>query len=177
MTINWIKYEWFFDKISWIFIENTWEYNLDENEPDKVKYRTQPYLLGPAETYEQVGDVPNVVFPCAALHDIKEDKFTKVTCEYFETRQFKTSTIVASAEFKDNKTKQLLDRFPVESTFLFEHFFATYQGDKRAIEDVYLDYISNRRVIFPNTEQMIFDTGEDLKLRLKDIITGYNFRG
>ena len=24
--------------------------------------------------YEQVGDVPNVVFPCAALHDIKEDK-------------------------------------------------------------------------------------------------------
>ena len=47
---------------------------LDEHEPDKVKYRTQPYLLGPAETYEQVGDVPNVVFPCAALHDTEEDK-------------------------------------------------------------------------------------------------------
>ena len=47
---------------------------LDENQPDKVKYRTQPYLLGPAETYETTGDVPNVVFPCAALHDIKEDK-------------------------------------------------------------------------------------------------------
>ena len=47
---------------------------LDENEPDKVKYRTQPYLLGPAVDYEQNGDVPNVVFPCAALHDIKEDK-------------------------------------------------------------------------------------------------------
>jgi beta-1,4-mannooligosaccharide/beta-1,4-mannosyl-N-acetylglucosamine phosphorylase len=47
---------------------------LDENEPDKVKYRTQPYLLGPAEQYEMVGDVPNVVFPCAALHDVEEDK-------------------------------------------------------------------------------------------------------
>jgi beta-1,4-mannooligosaccharide/beta-1,4-mannosyl-N-acetylglucosamine phosphorylase len=47
---------------------------LDENEPDKVKYRTQPYLLGPAELYETTGDVPNVLFPCAALHDLKEDK-------------------------------------------------------------------------------------------------------
>lgn len=47
---------------------------LDENEPDKVKYRTQPYLLAPTELYEQVGDVPNVVFPCAALHSMEEDK-------------------------------------------------------------------------------------------------------
>jgi len=32
-------------------------------------YRTQPYLLAPAATYELAGDVPNVVFPCAALSD------------------------------------------------------------------------------------------------------------
>ncbi|MCP4975396.1 MAG: glycosidase, partial [Maribacter sp.] len=47
---------------------------LDESKPDKVKYRTQPYLLAPTELYEQVGDVPNVVFPCAALHSMEEDK-------------------------------------------------------------------------------------------------------
>ena len=32
-------------------------------------YRTEPYLLNPREPYECVGDVPNVVFPCAALVD------------------------------------------------------------------------------------------------------------
>ncbi len=47
---------------------------LDEKEPDKVKYRSQPYLLAPAELYELTGDVPNVMFPCAALHSEKEDK-------------------------------------------------------------------------------------------------------
>jgi len=47
---------------------------LDENEPDKVKYRSQPYLLAPAELYEMTGEVPNVIFPCAALHSEKEDK-------------------------------------------------------------------------------------------------------
>jgi len=49
---------------------------LDKNEPDKVKYRTKPYLLTPEVIYEQVGDVPNVVFPCATLHNNEEDKLT-----------------------------------------------------------------------------------------------------
>lgn len=40
---------------------------LDLEEPDKVLYRTKPYLLAPAAPYELAGDVPNVLFPCAAL--------------------------------------------------------------------------------------------------------------
>lgn len=40
---------------------------LDREDPSKVLYRTQPYLLAPAAPYELAGDVPNVVFPCAAL--------------------------------------------------------------------------------------------------------------
>ncbi len=47
---------------------------LDKNQPDKVLYRSQPYLLAPAAPYELAGDVPNVVFPCAALHSEEEDK-------------------------------------------------------------------------------------------------------
>lgn len=42
---------------------------LDLEEPWKVKYRTKEYLMAPQELYERVGDVPNVVFPCAALAD------------------------------------------------------------------------------------------------------------
>ena len=40
---------------------------LDLEEPWKVLYRTRDYLLGPTETYERVGDVPNVIFPSAAV--------------------------------------------------------------------------------------------------------------
>jgi beta-1,4-mannooligosaccharide/beta-1,4-mannosyl-N-acetylglucosamine phosphorylase len=42
---------------------------LDLDQPWKVIHRTAPYLLNPRELYECVGDVPNVVFPCAALVD------------------------------------------------------------------------------------------------------------
>jgi beta-1,4-mannooligosaccharide/beta-1,4-mannosyl-N-acetylglucosamine phosphorylase len=47
---------------------------LDKDRPDTVLYRTKPYLLSPQTNYECVGDVPNVVFPCAALHSLEEDK-------------------------------------------------------------------------------------------------------
>lgn len=42
---------------------------LDLDEPWKVKYRSGAYLLSPRTPYECMGDVPNVCFPCAALHD------------------------------------------------------------------------------------------------------------
>ncbi|MDD4205242.1 MAG: glycoside hydrolase family 130 protein [Candidatus Delongbacteria bacterium] len=44
---------------------------LDLDQPWKVLKRTKNFILAPWEYYECVGDVPNVVFPCAALHDEK----------------------------------------------------------------------------------------------------------
>jgi len=49
---------------------------LDLEEPWKVKYRTRDYILAPYETYECMGDVPNVVFPCAALADAETGRIT-----------------------------------------------------------------------------------------------------
>ena len=42
---------------------------LDLDQPWKVTHRAAPYLLSPQMLYECVGDVQNVVFPCAALVD------------------------------------------------------------------------------------------------------------
>ena len=42
---------------------------LDLDEPWKVIARSRDYLISPQKQYEQVGDVQNVTFPCAALVD------------------------------------------------------------------------------------------------------------
>ncbi len=42
---------------------------LDIDNPSIVKYRSETYLLTPEEDYETRGFVPNVVFPCATIHD------------------------------------------------------------------------------------------------------------
>jgi beta-1,4-mannooligosaccharide/beta-1,4-mannosyl-N-acetylglucosamine phosphorylase len=47
---------------------------LDLEKPWKVIYRAAPYLMSPQTQYECVGDVPNVVFPCATLIDADTDR-------------------------------------------------------------------------------------------------------
>jgi beta-1,4-mannooligosaccharide/beta-1,4-mannosyl-N-acetylglucosamine phosphorylase len=47
---------------------------LDLDKPWQVIYRAEPYLISPQRLYECVGDVPNVVFPCAALVDAESGR-------------------------------------------------------------------------------------------------------
>ena len=42
---------------------------LDIDNPSKTIYRTMDYLLTPEKSYETIGFVPNVIFPCATLQD------------------------------------------------------------------------------------------------------------
>ena len=51
------------------FVYSTGAALLDLEMPWKVLYRSRSYILAPRETYERVGDTPNVIFPCAALTD------------------------------------------------------------------------------------------------------------
>jgi beta-1,4-mannooligosaccharide/beta-1,4-mannosyl-N-acetylglucosamine phosphorylase len=43
---------------------------LDIDKPWKVICRSKYYIMAPYEQYECMGDVPNVVFPCATLADV-----------------------------------------------------------------------------------------------------------
>jgi hypothetical protein len=103
-------------------------------------------------------------------NDIKVDKIVKVRARLFEVGQSKSSQILGDVVYVDLRSNQVINSFPIDSGFVFENLFATYRGDERALlnEDRYL--IRNRRVPFPSNEQMVYDTGEDLKAKLKDII-------
>jgi predicted GH43/DUF377 family glycosyl hydrolase len=46
---------------------------LDLDEPTRVIRRCAEWVLGPTESYELVGDVPGVVFPCGLIHDAVTD--------------------------------------------------------------------------------------------------------
>ncbi|HEX9600607.1 MAG TPA: hypothetical protein VF985_03880, partial [Mariniflexile sp.] len=107
---------------------------------------------------------------------IQVDKTITVRCEYYESTQFKSAQVAGNVEYIDVKNKQLVDAFPISSEFVFQHIFATSRGDRRALETTLLPFLNNHRVPFPSEEQMIYDTGEDLKAQLKQIINSYNPR-
>jgi predicted GH43/DUF377 family glycosyl hydrolase len=48
---------------------------VDRDEPGRVLHRSPDWVLSPATDYERIGDVPNVVFPCGAVHDPSTDEY------------------------------------------------------------------------------------------------------
>ena len=105
---------------------------------------------------------------------IEVDKLITVRCTYYEVLQTKAVNIIGQVRYTSQNTGQVIESFPLASEYFFEHYFATFDGDKRALEDDLLRYTRNREVRFPSNEQMVYDVGEDLKQRLKSIIVKSN---
>ncbi len=107
---------------------------------------------------------------------IKVDNMKTVRISIYEFSQIKACQVTAKVDYINFKNNQLIETFPLASEFIFSNMYATYKGDKRACEDTYYPNFSRRAVPFPSNEQMVFDTGNDLKAKLKDIIVRNRFR-
>ncbi|MGB5273077.1 MAG: hypothetical protein WBN39_03410 [Flavobacteriaceae bacterium] len=108
-------------------------------------------------------------------NDIKIDKFTTVRCNFYQFTQFKTAQVTGVVSFTDLDTKQEISSYPLSSEFVFEHVYANYNGDKRALENDLVAMLNLAAVPFPSNEQMVYDAGEDLKSRLKNILVSQRF--
>lgn len=111
-----------------------------------------------------------------AGNPIKVDNMITVKAQIYEFKQFKSVQITAKVDYIQNNNNQLIASFPLTSEYVFDYTYANFNGDKRACEDNYLTYFGKKSVPFPSNEQMIYDSGEDVKAKLKDIITKNKFR-
>lgn len=107
---------------------------------------------------------------------IKVDNLKTVTIRINEFNQYKGCQLIANVDYIDFKNKQLLQSFPLIAESVFTNGYATYKGDKRATDESYYSYFDRRLVAFPSNEQMIYNTAEDLKAKLKGIITKNRFQ-
>jgi len=104
------------------------------------------------------------------------DNVINASVKINEVRQFKSCQITAKVDYVENKTKQSLGSFPITSEYVFENIFATYKGDPRAADDNYNANFYNKAVPFPTSEQMVYDTGENLKAKINGVINSNQFR-
>ena len=88
-----------------------------------------------------------------------------------ETKQLKTAQVTAKIDYVDFKNNQLLQSFPLTSDCVFQNIFSKFRGDISAVDAEYLRLFDQRFIPFPNNEQMVYNTGEDLKNKLKQIIS------
>ncbi len=108
-------------------------------------------------------------------NEIKVDNFKTVTCNYYQFTQQKLAQVTGTVSYIDLQSKQQLNTYPLSSEFVFQHVYANYNGDKRALDNNLVALLNLGAVPFPSNEQMVYDAGEDLKARLKDIVVRHRF--
>jgi hypothetical protein len=160
----------------------TYDYNMRVNlrdinvSPEQIKERQvikeKQVADGKKSLLNEIGQVVKDSLGNA----IQVDNLKTVRCEYYEFTQFKATQVNGNVEYVNLTTNQLVDAFPVTSEFIFEHIYATSRGDRRALDTNLIPFLGRRAVPFPTEEQMIYDSGEDLKLQLKNIINSYTLR-
>lgn len=141
--------------------------------PEQVNSRQELKQKNIIDGWEYQTDSDGNVMTDSLGNKIKIDKIVNVRARYVEVNQFKSTQVIADVIYIDLISNQTLDAFAINSEFVFEHFYATVRGDKRALNRQENEFTRNRRLHFPTDAQMVYDTGEDIKLKLKNIISLY----
>lgn len=106
---------------------------------------------------------------------IEVDRLRTVRCNFYQYTQQKSVHVNGNVNFIDLRSRQAVNSYPLASQFVFQHVYANYDGDKRALENDLVALLDLAAVPFPSDEQMVYDAGEDLKARLKSILTQQRF--
>jgi len=150
---------------------------LDINiSPEKVNEKEIIKEKQVKDGYKYAVDTNGNVVKDSLGNKIKIDKFKTVRCKFYQFTQFKAAQVGGQVTYINLSTKQQLNTYPLSNEFIFEHIYADYEGDKRALDDDLLPLIKEVAVPFPSNEEMIYEAGEDLKSRIKNIITRQQFR-
>ena len=66
-------------------------------------------------------------------------------------------------DYYDNQSGQLIKTFPITTEFVFDYYYAVFEGDKEALSTESLKLIRNKPVPFPTDAEIIYDTSDKLK--------------
>lgn len=151
------------------------DFNQINISPERVNERQLIHEKVIKDGFEYVLDQNGNVAKDSLGNDIKVDKFKTVTCNFYEFTQLKTAQIGANVRFKDLRSGQVINSYPLSSEFVFQHVYANVDGDRRALDNNLVALLDLAAVPFPTNEQMVYDAGEDLKARLKSIVNRHEF--
>lgn len=103
-------------------------------------------------------------------NDIKEPNMVTVAAEVREAIQHKNARVSGSIDYVDLRTNQLTKTSNLTANAIFEHYSASFSGNKDALSEDSRKKIGDRPIPFPSNEQMLMNAAELLKERAKKIM-------
>jgi hypothetical protein len=138
--------------------------------PERINEHQQLRERQILEDWEYQLDTNNTIAKDSLGNAIKIDKIVTIKARFFEVIKTKSVQIIADIVYTDLILNQVIDEFTIESGFVFENVFGRFREDERALSKTDRILLRQRQIQFPKDIQMVLDTGDDLKMKLKDII-------
>lgn len=117
--------------------------------------------------FEYVLDQHGNVAKDSLGNDIKQPRFQKIAARVIEGRQVKTAQ-AAGYIHNQNLVNGHLEKVPFQSEIVFEHFYATFRGDRRALSPESKRFLGITPAPFPDDQQMVFDLIHTLSPIIRD---------
>ena len=113
--------------------------------------------------WEYVLDANGNVKKDSLGNDIKKTKYTTIKAYVTKTQMNKKAQVKGTLDYYDNRTGQLVKTFPISTEFVFDYYYATYEGEQAALSKTSINLVKNKPVPFPTDPEIIFDTADELK--------------
>jgi hypothetical protein len=113
--------------------------------------------------WEYVLDSHGNVMKDSLGNDIKKTKYTTIKAYVTKSHMNKKAQVKGTLDYYDNRTGQLIKTFPISTEFVFDYYYATYEGEREALSKESLELIKNKPIPFPTNPEIIFDTSDKLK--------------
>ena len=102
-------------------------------------------------------------------NDVTEPRYITVKALITKTEQTKAGILSGVVLYK-NSNKKTFKSIPFREDLVFQNFFATMQGDKRALSNESKKLLGGRPLPFPTNIQMVMDASELIKENTFNII-------
>lgn len=171
MNRQWLNFDTYADNS--LYYDFTVYLNLKviDVSPEKIKEINYEDTKTITDGWEYKLDNKGNVMKDSAGNDIKIPKKVTIRCKVIENQMDKRSMVSGTLDFYDNRSNQLVHTQNITTESVFQHSYANFRGDERALSDKSKGMLKNRPIPFPSDLQMISNTAEDLKRIAKDIIS------
>ncbi|EDM43535.1 hypothetical protein SCB49_00760 [unidentified eubacterium SCB49] len=144
--------------------------------PEKISEKTENRTKKIQDGWEYTINTNSKSKTDSINNSVKKAKYITVSAQVTYTERTKAAYVEGNVIYRDLINNREINRYPLASEFVFENIFARFRGDERALTSEDNRFIKLSPMPFPTSEQMIYDAGEDIKYRLKEILNNNRLR-
>lgn len=148
--------------------QNAFDYTIDvvihqvSIGPEQVNNTSYVDQKKVQDGFEYILDANGNVAKDSLGNDIKEPKYKTISATVYRTEQTKVGTLSGEVLYS-RSNGAVFQSFPFQENLLFKNFFATFQGDKKALSKESTSIIGGQGIPFPTDIQMVMDASEIIK--------------